>query len=358
MAMDMRISLNIVRYGPLCLLFAALSWGQGGNSVAAPAKPAPATPDAAQAAQSQRGEGVDLAFDVPVITISGLCGNPPAENAAAANCKTVIRRAEFEKVIDAVQPNMPARARREFAMRYADALVMAKRAEQMGLDKGPNFEEQMEVARIQILSQEVTRVIQKESSQISDQDVIDYYRDNASSFEQVEMDRIYIPKTQGQPGHPAKVASDSDAQNQSQQTEQSMKVLADQLHTRAVAGEDFNELQVDAYKIAGINVASGASTTMGKIRRISLPRSQLWVMDLKPGEVSSVIADTNGYFIYKVKNKETLSLDQAREEIKGVLRSRRIQNETQAIQKSASSTLNEVYFSPQHRAQGPTEAAK
>ena len=64
-------------------------------------------------------------------------------------------------MIDAVQPNMSARARREFATRYANALVMAKKAEQMGLDKGPNFEEQMKVARIQILSQEMKKAIEE-----------------------------------------------------------------------------------------------------------------------------------------------------------------------------------------------------
>ena len=139
------------------------------------------------------------------------------------------------------------------------------------------------------------------------------------------MERIYIPKTQDSACASRQNVERSDKQKQSQPAEQFMKELADQLHARAVAGEDFSNLQAEAYKIAGIKTT--ASPSLGKIRRISLPRSQVWVMDLKPGEVSSVIEAPNGYLIYKVKTKETLPLDQAREEIRGVLRSRRLQDE-------------------------------
>jgi len=75
-------------------------------------------------------------------------------------------------------------------------------------------------------------------------------------------------------------------------------------------------------------------------------------MDLKPGEVSPVIEALNGYFIYKIKAKETLTLEQSREEIRGILRSQRLQEETQSIEESATSTLNENYF----RRQGPPSA--
>jgi hypothetical protein len=67
-------------------------------------------------------------------------------------------------------------------------------------------------------------------------------------------------------------------------------------------------------------------------------------MDLKPGEVSSVLADPNGYVIYRVKTKDTLPLDQAREEIKATLRSQRMQEEMRSIQGSATPTLDESYF--------------
>lgn len=125
-----------------------------------------------------------------------------------------------------------------------------------------------------------------------------------------------------------------------------MKELADQLHARAIAGEDFSKLQAYANRIAGIG--SPANASMGKVRRVSFPPSQVSVMDLRPGEVSSVIADANGYSIYKIRTKEMLSLELAREEIVGILRSRRLQQKMREIQDSATSIFDETYFRP-HR---------
>jgi hypothetical protein len=75
-------------------------------------------------------------------------------------------------------------------------------------------------------------------------------------------------------------------------------------------------------------------------------------MDLKPGEVSSVLADPNGYVIYKVKAKDTLPLDRAREEIKATLRSLRLRDEMLSIQDSAIPALDESYFRPSRPPQG------
>src|SRR5262245_53078898 len=217
---DRRISFNLARHGWLCLLFGAISWGQVARSNIMPAnqRPAAATSNASKATtldQSRQAGGSNVEPNAPVITINGLCGKSPKDKAAGPNCKTVITRAQFERMVGSVQPNMTARARREFATRYASALVMAEKAEQMGLDKGVNFDEQMRVARIQVLSQELNKAIQREASQISAKEIEDYYRSNTSSFELVEMDRIYVPKTQERPV-PDKKVSDDDEQHQLQ----------------------------------------------------------------------------------------------------------------------------------------------
>ena len=282
------------------------------------------------------------ALDKPLITIAGLCDKSSDDEAKASGCETVITRAQFERLINAVQPNMPSRGRREFAERYADALVLAKKAEQIGLDKGPNYEEQIKIARIQILSQDIKKMIQEKASQISDQDVEDYYHHNAARFERALVDRIYIPRTRQLPSSSNSKLDDGDRQKTPQESEQTMKEEANRLRERAIAGEGFTKLQADAYQFAGIK--SSAPNTSLEIRRISLPPTQASVMDLKPGEISQVFNDANGYFVYKIRTKETLSLDQTREEIKATLRSQRMKDEMQGIQNSATSTLDESYF--------------
>jgi len=336
----------MMRYS-LVFLLGSLSWGQATGSqfgTAAQTSAAPAIPTSTIIASddNQQVKISNLAPDAPVITISGFCDNPPADVTAASNCKTVITRAQFEKVIDAIQPNMSARARREFALRYSDALVMAKKAEQLGLDKGANYEEQMKFARIQVLFRELNKAIQEKASQISDKDIEDYYYNNKARFEKAEMDRIFVPKARQLAAPSDTTLSDADRQERSQESERTMKKEAESLLARAVAGEEFATLQADAYQVAGIK--NSVPNTSMVIRRSSLPPNQVSAMDLKPGEVSSVLTDPAGYVIYKVKAKDVLPLDQSRDEIKVTLRSQRMQDEMRAIQGSATPALDEVYF--------------
>lgn len=338
----------MTRYGVLCLLLGALAWGQAAPQKSTPTAQKPAPP----AGESRAPE---VAPDATVITIVGLCEKPQADKPAPANCQTKITRAEFEKVVDGVQPNLPPRARRQFATRYADALVMSRRAEEMGLDKTPAFEERMKLARIQVLAQELGKALQEKASQIPDKDIDEYYHKNLASFETANMERIYVPKTQELPDADLEKNDDKklsaadeekrqkEEEKRQKESEEAMKSEAEKLHVRAVAGEDFKKLQEEAFDAAGIKTAS-PSTDIAKMRRSMLAASQVSVMDLKPGDVSAVITDTNGYFIYKVKSKETLSLDQAREEIQNTLRSQRIQEAMKSAQESATSSFDDKYF--------------
>jgi hypothetical protein len=71
------------------------------------------------------------------------------------------------------------------------------------------------------------------------------------------------------------------------------------------------------------------------------------VLDLKTGEVSAVFSDQSGYFIYKVGKKEVEPLDKVKEEIRSSLRTQRVQEQMQSVQKSATPTLDEAYFGPE-----------
>jgi len=131
----------MTKYGLVCLLLGALAWGQAASPASTPAAGQSSAPagGAMNPAQSSDAEASKVAPDAPVVTINGVCENASADKASDPNCKTVITRAEFEKILDAVQPNMPSRVRRQFAMRYASALAMAEKAQELGLDKGPKL---------------------------------------------------------------------------------------------------------------------------------------------------------------------------------------------------------------------------
>jgi hypothetical protein len=342
------------KYCLVCLLLGAMALGQaaGPTPASAPQKPAPAAPPspATAATAPAKSPAPEVPPDSVVITIKGLCSSSAPDKAAAA-CLTTITRAEFEKMIDAVQPSMPVRSRRPFADRYAHSLMMAKKAQDMGLDKGATFDERMKLMRVQVLAQELGKALQEQAAQISDKDIDDYYHANLTKFNEVDVDRIYVPKNQTPP-ESDKTPSEAEEQTFQQESEKVMKAEADKLRARAVAGDDFKKLQEQAFDVAGLKTGA-PNTDMGKVRRNVLAQNQASVMELKAGDISPVLVDPNGFFIYKVKAKSTMPLDQARDEIKATMRSQRLQDAMQAVQQSATLTLDESYFGPEMPARGP-----
>jgi len=346
------------RYGFVCLLLCALTWGQAAAPTAAapaekpaapaqkPAAPAAEKPDAEKAekqeAQALEDAASKVAPDTVVVTIDGLCQNPPADKSAGP-CKTTFTREQFEKVLNGIQPNMPARGRRQFANRYANALIMSQKAHEQGLDQGPTFDQRMALARIQILSQMLNQSMQEKASQVSDDDIKDYYDKHIADFRETELHRVFIPRTQTRD---SKVKLSKEEQEKAtKEGEAAMKAEADKIRARAAAGASLEKLQEEAFQIAGIKTKS-PSTDMGKVRPNGLSPGQASVLDLKTGAVSEVLSDASGYFVYKVGEKETAPLDKVTDEIRGTMRGQRMQASMQAVQQSATTTLNETYFGP------------
>jgi hypothetical protein len=357
----------------VCLLLVSLTYGQPPTPMtpAAGAKPeqnAPAAPAPAVAAPAPEAKAPEVGPNDTVITIKGFC---PGSSEQGDACKTTITRAQLDKLADALQPNMPPAIRRQLATRYSWALRMSADAEKRGLDKQPSFEEKMQWARMQILSQELTAALQADSAKVTDADVEDYYKKNEATFEQATLTRIFIPKTKqitpaATPKTAAKTGSAAGTKTgatsgtkagtaatakapaqpteaQKKAGEEAMKKLASSLRERAVQGEDPDKLQKAAYTAAGL--PGVPSTKLEKQRRANLPPAHQAVMDLKPGEVSEVVTDPNsGYYIYKMVSKETLSLEAATPEIRKTLSSQRYREAVQSYQSNVD--LNDAYFGP------------
>ena len=276
------------------LLLAGLINGQGAPSAMVPA--------------GGEAPAVAVGPDDAVITVNDFCADPTQNGAA---CKTVITRAQFEKLCEALQPGMSLSLRLNVANAYARNLKMAAAAEKRGLDKTPAFEEEMRYARMQLLSQDLSRALQAEANDITDADLADYYKKNEASYEEATLARIFVPRAkEGEVAH----GEPEDAQTKAD--EEAMAKLAADLRARAVNGEDPDKLQVEAYTEAGIP-HTRSNTKMEKVRRDALPPQHEAVMDLKPGEVSEVFSDPGGaHFIYKMISKHTLTLEEAKTEIR------------------------------------------
>ena len=140
----------------------------------------------------------------------------------------------------------------------------------------------------------------------------------------------------------AKEAADKAKQEQG---EQELTKLAEGLRERAAAGEDFTKLQKEAFEAAGIKMDS-PTVNLPKVRRTGLPPAHAAVFDLKVGEVSAVIADNGGHYVYKVVSKEVLPLDQVGDEIRNSLKTQRMKEMMDKYANSYHAETNEAYFGP------------
>ncbi len=318
--------------GAVCLLLlATAALGQASS-------PAPSL----KARPSESNELIpnsNVAPDAPVITIQGLCEKPPNSNATPAECSTVITRTEFEKLINAVQPNMPPANRKAFATRYVTVLVLSEKAHEMGLDKGPEFDEQMYIARMQILARLAAGQMQHDAANVPDSQINDYYQQHQNDYKTVSFERIFVPKQKEDTAGPPKSAS---AKNDSN-SEAEMKDEADKLRARAAAGEDPVKLQQEANDFAG-NKTKVTNVKAEDVRKPNIPPTDAAIFDLKAGEVSPVFSDPTGYRIYKVEEIKALPLASVHEEIARALQGQNMKNAFDSLENSAKPTFDNAYF--------------
>jgi bifunctional DNA-binding transcriptional regulator/antitoxin component of YhaV-PrlF toxin-antitoxin module len=238
---------------------------------------------------------------------------------------------------------------------------MSEAARKRGLENAPQYAEMLKFAKMSILAQLMQRQIQEDAAKISDNDVEKYYDEHAQDFEQYTVDRLFIPRNrQEQPDAKDKDKDEekgeklsADEQKAKQEAEkakmeegeQAMDKLAEELRTRAAAGEDFVKLQKEAFDAAGMKIAS-PTVTLPKLRQTGLPAAHSAVFGLKVGDVSQVIHDAGGQYIYKLEAKDQLSLEQVKEEIHSKLQNDRTRELMEKINGSYKVESNEAYFGP------------
>jgi PPIC-type PPIASE domain len=300
---------------------------QAGKTSATPTKPAPS-------------KAAEVPETAAIITLNGVCEKPDA----GGQCKTVITRAEFERLAGAINPSngvnppLPPEAKRQIASRYSQFLALADQAKKQKLDQTPQAKELEHFAELQALAQLYMSSLQAKSLP-SAAEVQKYYDDNKARFEKMTVERILVPANPG-----------PDAKNVTAET---LKQTAQKIYERAKAGEDFDKLQKEAFTAAGIQSAPEAKMVLNPA---SLPPSQAAVRQLKPGEVSPLFSEVSGSYMYKMVSSELTPLDQVRTEIERALQRQKFQEAATKLIESVKPDLNEAYFGPTTKAsQAPPE---
>src|SRR6202008_3096859 len=108
-------------------------------------------------------------------------------------------------------------------------------------------------------------------------------------FERGELRRLFVPKQNAAAG--------------SQSLDVSiLKTKAEELRTRAAAGEDFDKLQQAAYEDLGIKAAD-STKKLNMVRRMNLSAEEGKVFDLDPGQVTQVLDSPSAFVVLKLASK-------------------------------------------------------
>jgi hypothetical protein len=353
----------------LCVLMGALAWGQAAPS-GPPTQSSPAAGAGAmngQAEETEKDASASVPPSAPVITIDGVCDTPAktttgaaakpatATKTAAAGCKTVITKAQFDALASNLAPNITPQLKKQLAAVLPRLMAMSNEAKKQGLENTPQYKERVKFNRMQILAQELQQKMQEQAAKVPEADIEKYYKDHPEMFEQASVERVFVPrmkqiepdKLQDEKETKAGDQQQKEAAEKAKQEdgEKAMTKLADDLRARAAAGEDFLKLQKEAFEAAGMKIES-PTVTLPNIRRSGLPPAHAAVFDLKPGEVSQVISDSGGHYVYKVVSKDAMTLDQAKTEIQGKLQTERMKEEMDKLNNSFKVETNEAYFGP------------
>jgi len=312
-------------------LMVAATWtvnlqAQNAPSTAAPKTPkagVPATPKTAEAAAEAPPETV-------VITLSGICPAKPAKPASPAKpaeCKIAVTRAQFDKVYAAVTAGPQPRPmdKRLLATRYAQLLYAATLAENENLASSPEVQERLRLARLQVLQQELMRELQ-EKSQPSPAELEQYYKANSKRFLELKVDRIWVPLR---------------TKDNSKPDEAALKELAENLRQQAVSGADPKTLQAEAYEKAGLQNPPDPKLVL---RQERVPPAEQVILQLKPGEVSEVVKEPAGFYIFKLEEQRTIPLNEAMPEIQRTLGPDKLKQATDELARKATPDLNTQYF--------------
>ncbi len=314
----MRFSHAFAIFLALCVLSLAAS-AQG----PAPAAQHPPQPAATAPAPS-------VLPTAPVITLQGFC-TPPAAGAAAKPrvCSTAITRSQFEKLAQAIDPGLPRALWPQLADNYIHFLILGEAARRRGMENDPRTREVLHYVRLQALATTLNRELEEEARTLPEAQLEEYYREHPAQFEQVKLQRLYLPKT---PPPPAKKLSDAERAQ-----------LAADMRARAAAGEDFEKIQKDVYTALGLTAPP--ATSLGAQRRGFLPENhEEIVFAAKPGDVSHLISDSLGEYVYKIEGHEPLSFDAVRNDIRETLEGRKYQEAITAIFSGVKAQLNPDYF--------------
>jgi hypothetical protein len=271
-----------------------------------------------------------------VITIHGLCEDPPIQQISSVKvCTTIVTREAFEKLLDSMNimgKTLTPETRRSLAEVYVDYLAFERPATKAGLESTPRFKEIMRWWRLRTLAGLYRGNLQEQFKSPSHEEIHAYYLAHLTSYQRLTVARILIPRTPG-------------PTDEARRLDKKAFEIAISARERTAKGDDPDAVQKDAYSSLGLTTPP--ITNLGTNPRSSFPKEETdELFSLESGQVSKVETEGASYVIYKVASKETLPEESAKDTISSAIAQDKYDEAVRAITESAKPEFNQDYFGP------------
>jgi len=274
----------------------------------------------------------------PTVTMEAAL--PPEAVVATINGKPVTY-GELQALLTALPPQMAQQAladRRKFVEQYGLLRHLVGLAEQQKLEQRSPYKEGVAYSRMQVLYQ---AVINEKFSQIviPPEEVKKFYDANQDRYTQARVRVIYISFMAAPPPQ-------TDPEAKKVLTEAEAKAKAEELLKRIRAGVDFVKLVKEHSEDATSAAKDGEFGVIRRSDKIPEEIKQV-IFSLKAGEVGGPVRQPNGFYLFRVEELSTQSLDEVRASIQEELKNSRFV-EWMEEQRKAVQVKEELpqFFSP------------
>jgi parvulin-like peptidyl-prolyl isomerase len=233
----------------------------------------------------------------------------------------------FMSILSPQQQQNAQRSRKEFVERYVLMRRLSEMAEQEKLAETSPYKEALESYRMNMLMQaEINKVVS--GFRVAPEEAQNFYDQNKSRFEQVNLKVIYIPFSN---------SPSAAADGKKPLSEQEAKAKAEQLLKEIKAGADFVKLVKENSEDATTKAKDGDLTVS---RSDNLPEAIRTVaLALKPGELSDPVRQPNGFYIFRGESVSVKPFAEVRNQIFAELKDVKMKDWLESTTKSLNIKL-------------------
>lgn len=262
----------------------------------------------------------------------------PEEVAVATVNGAKLTAAELQALLRGASPQVQQNFRanpRQFLTELARMRLLVAEAEKEKLAEQSPCREQLEWVRSDVLSQALLNDFNRRNPATPEEET-KYYEAHRESYQEAKVKVIYI----------AFAADPKAAQAAGRKllTEQEARARLESLRRQALEGADFGAL---ARQHSHDEISAAKDGELGVIRRSDqIPEAiKTAIFSLKPGQVSEVVAQPNGFYLFRLEEMKTKTLDEVRQQVNQQAQSEKFRQWFDSIRKSIAVTYeNEAYF--------------